>query len=191
MASVSLSVDPGRFEEIRRVLAHIPGGAEKAVMRGLNRALEGARTEALKDIRDRYTISPDIVKASMHILKASPGRLVATLVSRGSGIPVSLFKTSDPVSQKGIPVKLRANATSEIKRGQSRQWSHGFLARMRGRTGFFMRLKGNRIKEVTSLSVPQMLGVDVILTEVLNVAGERLDREIDHQVKFLLEGGGR
>ena len=45
MAGVSLGVSEARFEEVRRALAHIPGGAEKAVARALNRAAESARND--------------------------------------------------------------------------------------------------------------------------------------------------
>jgi hypothetical protein len=200
-----LGIDPARFEEIRRVLAHIPGGAEKAIMRGLNRAIEGARTEVIKEIRNGgashlgYTVHPDILKNSMRIIKASPGHLTATLISGSPVIPISKFKMSHvrvPV-QKGIPVKLRQKVSSEIIPGRSKEWSHAFLARMAsGHLGLWTRsdvLKTKKgrtlITEKFSLSIPQMIGTSAIITEVINVAKMRLDREIDHQIQYLLEEG--
>jgi hypothetical protein len=200
MASVSLGIDPGRFEEVKRVLSHIPGGAEKAVMRGMNRALEGARAEAIRDIRGRYTVHPNVLKGSMRIIKASPGHLTATLLNRGPVVPISKFKMSHVriPKQKGIPVRLREHVKTEIVAGQSKEWSHAFLARMKsGRLGLWTRsrtLKTSRgrefITEKFSLAVPQMIGTSAILAEVVNVAKLRLGKELDHQVEFLL-GGGR
>ena len=200
MAGVSLGINPGRYEEIRRALSHIPGGAEKAIMRGLNRAIEGARAEAIRDIRNRYTVHPNILKGAMRIIKASPGHLIATLIARGAGIPISKFKMSHVrvPRQKGIPVALRAKISTEIVSGASKEWSHAFLARMKsGHLGLWTRSKDLKtargralITEKFSLGVPQMIGTSAILTEVVNAAGHRLDKEIGHQIKFLLEGGG-
>ena len=201
MAHVNLSVDSARFEEIRRVLAHLPGGAEKAVARALNRAVEGARAAAIEEIRDRYTVHPNILKGSMRIVKASPQRLVATLLSRGSGIPVAKFRMSEVrvPGQKSIPVALRKTISSEIKPGQSKEWSHAFLARMTsGHLGLWTRHKTATtskgrpvIAERFSLAVPQMISTAAILNEVMDRAGTRLNKELDHQVRFLLEGGNK
>lgn len=196
MSSVNLSVDPDRFEEIRRVMTHLPGGAEKAIARALNRAVSGARAAVIEEVRDRYTIHPNVLKGSMRIIKASPQRLVAAVVSRGPGLPVAKFKLSHVriPKQKGIPSALRQKISSEIIPGQSKEWSHAFLARMKsGHLGLFTRHETELtsrgkpvIAERFSLAVPQMIGTNAILSEVMERAGVRLDRELDHQVRFLL-----
>lgn len=201
MVDVSLSVDQTRLEEIARLLSHIPRGAEKAISRALNRALEGARAAIVREVQEKYTVSPNTLRASMRIIKATPQKLEATIISRGSGIPVAKFKLSTVriPRQKGIPAALRKKISSEIIPGVSKEWSHAFLARMKsGHLGLWTRHKTAKtsrgravIGERFSLAVPQMIGTRALLPEILNIAKLRLEKELAHQVRFLLEGGGK
>ncbi|MBQ9564503.1 MAG: hypothetical protein IJU98_02845 [Synergistaceae bacterium] len=199
MAILSLEMPQGRFEEARKLLAHIPGGAEKAVARALNRAMEGARTEAARLMKDRYTMKVGDFKKQFVIVKASPGNLVARIMTRGARVAVTEFKHTpqNPPRQKGIPVAARKKVTTEIVAGQTKGWSHAFLARMKsGHLGLWTRSntettkKGKAlIHEFFSLGVPHMFGYGPIIRRVVETASERLDKELDHQIQFLLSGG--
>lgn len=193
MASVSLSVSQNQFNEAKKMLSSIPGGAEKAVARALNRALESAKTSMSKGVRERYTIPASKISESIKIIRANPQRLIATMLTTSARLAIPVFRISPktPPSQKGIPVKLREKVTSEILSGVSKQWSHAFLARMRsGHLGIWKRQRGgNRILEAKSLSVPQMLGFNAILSEGLNIAQANLDKELARQIDLILGGG--
>ena len=199
MAILSLEMPLARFEEARKLLAHIPGGAEKAVSRALNRALEGARTEAARLMKERYTMKVSDFKKQFVIIKASPSHLVARIMTRGARVAITEFKhlPQNPPRQKGIPVSARKKVTTEIVAGQTKGWSHAFLARMKsGHLGLWTRSetettkKGKQvIHEFFSLGIPQMFGYGPIIRRVMETAGERLDRELDHQIEFILSGG--
>ena len=141
------------------------------------------------------------MRKTFKIIKASPQRLQATIISSSPNIPISKFKLSTVRAprQKGIPVALRQKISSEIKPGQAKQWPHAFLVRLKsGHLGLWTRHKTDKslsgreaIVERFSLAVPQMIGTQAILPQVLRRAEERLDKELDHQVWFLLEGGNK
>ena len=199
MAIISLEMPQAKFAEAEKLLAHIPGGAEKAVARALNRALEGARTEAAQLMKERYTMKVGDFKKQFVIAKASPGNLTARILTRGARAAITDFKhlPQNPPRQKGIPVAARKKITTEIVAGQTKGWSHAFLARMKsGHLGLWTRSdtemtkKGHAlIHEFFSLGTPQMFGYGPIIRRVMETARERLDRELEHQIQFLLSGG--
>lgn len=195
MVGVSLSVDQARLDELKKVLAHIPRGAETALARALNRALEGARREAIDGITRRYAVKSSYLRdRKFRILKAKPGNLAAWIIASSPKVPVGKFvlKPGNPPRQKGIPVKARKTASSEILQGNVREWPHAFIAQMRsGHVGLFSRKEGTRkITERMGPSVPQMLGQSTVINAVLDRAGELLDKELDRQVRLLLTKGG-
>lgn len=200
MAGVSLGISKERFEEVRRALAHIPGGAEKAVARALNRAAEGARNDAAQLMKERYTMKVSDFKKEIVILRATPGNLKAVLLTRSARQAITDFEhaPAKPPRQKGIPARLRQKITTTIVAGQTRGWSHAFLARMKsGHLGLWTRSKTEKtakgkpvIHEFFTLAVPQMMGSGPIITRVLKTAQHRLGVELDRQVAYIA-GGGR
>lgn len=200
MAGVSLGISKERFEEARRALAHIPGGAEKAIARALNRAAESARNDAAQLMKERYTMKVSDFKKEIVILRATPKNLRATLLTRSARQAITDFKYAPvrPPRQKGIPARLRRKITTMIVEGQTKGWSHAFLARMRsGHLGLWTRSKTEKtakgkpvIHEFFTLAVPHMMGFGPIITRVLKTAQHRLDVELERQVAYIA-GGGR
>lgn len=196
MAGVSLGISEARFEAVRRALAHIPGGAEKAVARALNSAASYAYYEASHQVAKRYTLPPDLIRKQLQLIRASPKYLKATITSRGQRIEVAKFERDplNPPRQKSIPVRLRQRITTTIVAGQTKGWSHAFLARMgSGHVGLWTRSKTERtangkpvIHEFFTLAPPQMMSAAPILNRVLDVAQSRLEQEIDVETRILL-----
>lgn len=182
-------------------MAHIPGGAEKAVARALNSAATYAYYEASNKMSQRYTSSPDTIRKQLKLIRASPKYLRAMIVSRGPHIEVAKFERSplNPPRQKSIPVRLRQKITTTIVAGQTRGWSHAFLARMRsGHLGLWTRsktektAKGNPvIHEFFTLAPPQMMSAAPILSRVLEVAQSRLEQDIDIEMGVILRANER
>ena len=200
MAGVFLGISEVRFEEVRRALAHIPGGAEKAVARALNRAAESARNDAAQLMKERYTMKVSDFRKEIAILRATPGNLRAILLTRNARQAITDFKHAPgkPPNQKGIPARLRPKIITTIVSGRTKNWSHAFLARMgSGHLGLWTRSKTEKtakgkpvIHEFFTLAVPQMMGSGPIITRVLKTAQHRLGVELDRQVAYIA-GGGR
>ena len=196
----------------KQLLAHIPGAAEKAISRSINRALNSAKTEAIRGVKGRYTISDAELRKGIKIIPASVQRLKATLVATSSLQRVAKFKTG-----KG--------PYSEIVRGRSRSWPYSFFARLKGpkggsHLGLFSRtddytipsegryartkqkhgtkgversavgspLKRQKIVEAVSVSTSEMVGHFDVLERTLEIAGEKLVGELDRQVELFLSG---
>lgn len=195
MIAVSLSLNEAQFRHARDALLHIPKGAEKAIARAINRALEGARTDAVKAICREYQIKPTDVRRTFHIARARPGKLEAQVISTGGAIPLIKFKVSpkSPPSQKKKTPQERKVVVAGVRFGTAENMPYSFIVRAKnGYTGVFSRV-GDRslpIKQRYGPAVPQMLGHENVLRFIEERAHERLDKELQHQIDYLF-GGGR
>lgn len=205
------------FSRTQNLLAHIPGAAEKAMARAINKAITSAKTEAVKLVRERYTVAEYTLRDvdGIKVLKASPKRLSATLIASSPLLKIAKFK-----------VTQSKTLVTEIKRGQPKKWPHGFFARMNGprggdHYGAFARekdwslptkgsfhkkpkmqlarrgqdrgpvgkdIRRQRIFEGLTVSIAQMVGHHEILEMILNLASEKLEAELDRQVELFLQG---
>jgi hypothetical protein len=190
MISLDISLNESQFRTARDSLLHIPGAAEKTIARAVNRAVEGARTDAIKAVCAEYAIKATDVRKSIHIKRATPGNPVAQVISTGSPIPLIKFKVT--------PRKPRARGEKKktvvagVKFGNAKPMPHSFVARMKsGHVGVYSRKDGTgrTIKQHYSPSVPQMMGNEKALEYIEKRAYERLDKELRHQVGYLFSGG--
>ncbi|MDR1471565.1 MAG: phage tail protein [Synergistaceae bacterium] len=194
MISLDISLNEDQLRHVRDSLLHIPGAANRAIARAINRAVEGARTDTVKAICTEYTIKPTDVRKAILIKRAKPNKLEAQIISTGSPIPLFKFK----VNPKSTRSKRRVVAS--VKFGSAVTLPpYMFIQKMgTGRVGVFSR-KNNETNEISGRmpitqkyapSFPQMLGNEEVLKYVEMKAYYRLDKELGHQVRYLF-GGGR
>ena len=172
-----------------RLLAHLPGAAQQAMARAMNRAILGARTAATKQTRAKYRIKAAAIKATMRMVKATRFRLEASVVSRGKRIPLFGFGTKPNQPGTGGPGKPQLRVS--VKRGGGRKKVRSaFVARV----GRVARRKGKKRFPLESLfgpAVPQMLGNEAVIAEVEAVAQQRLDARLDHEIDWALRKADR
>ena len=194
MISVSVSLDEGQ-QRLAETLRHIPGAIGKAVSRAINKAIEGARTDAVRRICCEYAISPSEVRKRITIVRANTRKLEAQIISTGN--PLSLMKFA--VKPKQVRKRAqRYQVYAGVKFGNSIEIPHAFIQKMKsGHVGVFKRagdgdalVKRLPIEQLYAPSFPQMLGNDEVLRYIEIKAHHRLDKELRHQITYLL-GGGR
>jgi len=172
-----------------RLLAHLPGAAQQAMARAMNRALLGARTAATKQTRAQYRIKASAIKATMRLERATRTRLQASVVSRGKRISLFAFGTKPNQPGTGGPGKPQLRVG--VKRAGGRKpVRSAFVAR----AGWVARRKGKKRFPLESLfgpAVPQMLGNEEVLAEVEAVAQQRLDARLDHEIDWALQKADR
>ncbi|MDR3280944.1 MAG: phage tail protein [Synergistaceae bacterium] len=194
MISLNLAVSDAQFRLLRNALQRLPGAAEKALVRAVNRAVEGARTDAIRAVCKEYVIKPADVRKTIHIVRAKPDNPEAQVISTGRPIPLIKFRIlpKNPPA-RGTSVKNRKTVIAGVKFNTATAAPHSFIARMKnGHVGVYSRPPGvgrNPIEQRYGPSVPQMIGSQTVLEYIETQAHERLDKELGHQVKYLLGGG--
>lgn len=179
-----------------RLLKHLPGAAQKAMARAMNRALEGARTTAVKMARRRYNVNSAAIKATIKLRRATPAQLSAEVLSVGRKLNLFAFGTTP--NRAGTGGRLpgvgatRPPLRVAVLRGKRPGPIGGaFVAPVGGKL-VVARRKGKARMPILKLSgpaIPQMIGVESVIAEVERVALKRLDARLAHEIDRALEGG--
>lgn len=203
-----ITFTPEQLDRAVRLLAHLPGKAQQAMARAMNRALEGARTTAAKAIRGEYRVSSRDVKATMRVQKATPANPQAEVVSTGKRIPLFDFGP-DPdrpgtggMTRGEVGVDLLGKAfnpggdprptlrVSVKRRGGKKPIKKAFIARV-GRVAIRKGKKRYPIRSLYGPAVPQMMGAETVIAKVEEIAQQRLDARLDHEIGWALEQADR
>jgi len=187
-----ITVDAKQLKRAEELLKNIPNGVSKAIVNAINRAAVGARTDAVRKVRDRYFIRAKDVRETIEIEKATYSNQAAIIHAKGSPLALSKFKirpSKPPKKRRKKPVVAR------VVRGEKGGAIPGaFVARMQsGHIGVFKRAGKARlpIHELYGPSVPQMLGHKSVITFVEERAQERLEERLEHEIERLLRGVGK
>lgn len=188
MSRAKMTVQAERIERAERMLAGVKGGAGKALSRSMNRAIDGARANVVRAVREEYNASPTAIRKTMRVNRAKPGNLEAELVSSGPVLPLDAFD----VSPKTVNGKRRTPIRVGVKKGTRHALDRGFIARVGdGKPKVFERIGSARlpIRRLFGPSVPQMIGNDVVIGGIEEKAIDTMNARLDHEVNRLLEGG--
>lgn len=153
---------------------------EKAVVRALNRTVDNVRAEAVRRVRETYTLKAGTVRQQMSVEKAWGGRLAASVVANGRPIPLHEFSARWSPRMPG--------ASFAVKRGARKTLAHTFIATMKsGHKGVFERQGAKRlpIEEKYSLGVPGMFGAKDMQRVLAAIGMVRFNVNLAQQIKFL------
>jgi hypothetical protein len=205
---INFGVRAPDFERVQALLSHIPGAAEKAMSRAINKAINSAKTEAIRDIKGRYAIGDAEIRRGIKVIPSTANHLAARLIAVSAAHRVAKFE----ISKAGDTVQ------SEIVSGNKKPWPAGFITRLtEGHIGLFARDKeytvqsmgryANRISsrngrrspkgtpvkrqsifEAMTLRTPAMMGYHEVIEKTLNLAEEKLQTELDRQIGLFLQG---
>ncbi len=175
----------------KQMLGHIPGALPKALSNAINRAAEGARTDAVAKTREEYVITGGRVRETIQIDKASTANLSASVVSRGRPRALSYFKIKPGKVTKRRPSE---GVWAQVKRSGGGAIAKAFVAKMAsGHVGVFHRTGTSRFPIVQRYgpSVAQMLESKSVSQYVEAGATRRLSERLDHEINRLLRGYGK
>ena len=186
------------------LLANVPDGMQKAVKSAMTRAVQYTNTHYTDYIREEYDISAGNVKSNttVSVSYRVGGGIVAEVKYRGTKIPLYKFGGASPRSQqwdwsRWTPIKLSKGDWVTFHPGKpafghqltstgAQKFTGAFVATMSsGHTGIFER-DGDSLNEIMGNSGPQMIGKDEVSEKIAEMASEKLDERIEHEVQRLL-----
>lgn len=187
-----IEVDARGIEQAQELLKDIPGASKKAVSTALRKSLRNAKKEAVKKVRERYTIR----KAGYvsRTIKMKVENMTGILSSKGPVNDLSYFKTNPKTVPKRRPPKGKY-LYSQVVKGQGGTIAHAFLAKMKsGHVGVFQRAGHGAsnaslpISKLSGPSTPQMLGSPSVTEFVAKKMLERMDKNLEHEIDAFLKG---
>ena len=182
MIDINITGFDESLKRAARALTHVRGGFEKAVSLSLNRTLEGLRTDAARETKERYYLNSSEIKNSMSLKKSSPGDLNAVLKSRGKRKSLADYQLTPKAPKPGARPQLRGAVK---KAGGLKSLGNAFLIRRSGKYRPYYRDNG-KLHAFISPAVPQAVANDETVEKLNQSAGERFEKRINHEVLRLL-----
>lgn len=189
--SITVAADLTQFHrEIRALGDRAPIAASRA----LNRSIASVNTATVRAVAADTTIAQKFVRKAIEITKATPRVLLARLTVTGRRIPLIAFQARGPQPSRG----KGQGVTYNLGRGR-RRLASGFIARVAstaqrvqgvGHLGVFVRRGLARLPIVERFgpSLPHVFLQAAIDRARRRLALELLDKNLRHEVRFLVEG---
>ena len=197
-----IEIDAGALKEAEELLKGLPGAAEKAAKTAIRKTVRGAKQDATRKVKERYTIKPAYITRTMRF-DFQAGGLAAAFRSKGRVNDLAYFKHRPQSIPKHRPPKGKY-LFSQVIKGGGGPIAHAFLAKMKsGHIGVFYRtgeygrnnhinksgkLDQEMIEKLSGPSTPQMLESQTVAAFIQKRMEERLQKNIDHEVNAFLMG---
>ena len=194
--------------DIEATLLGIRNGATKALARAINKTLTGVRTDKTNEAAKVLNLKKADIRNAVKINKATWSNMSASVKRTGKPVALSKFKGTRQ-TKKGVSVLVKTG-------GQRTILPHAFIATMTsGHVGVFWRKDDDwvgyadrpklppaaygrlpkhyrlPIKELYGPRVEDILANPDTMKRLIELANERLDKNLDHEVKYLLDQAGR
>lgn len=192
-------------DDVLASLAGIKNGRERALTRAINRTLITVRAEASRAVAEDTGLKVSVVKKAMKIANATFGTLTGGVLVTGKRIPLIEFGATGPDPSRGARGTVVRASTGP---GRSQAYPGAFIARVmpsagsKLHKGIFIRVGrsirrsvGSRgfnlpIKQLFGPSLPKVAANAAVLAAVRATADDTLQKNLDHEVKFLLDRKG-
>lgn len=172
------------IDEITRMLQSLSSDMEKkAAVRALNRTITQAKTAAKREMVKQYSFKSSNVESTMRIFNARPGRIEATLNSRGRR--TRLINMGARQTKRGTSVKV----------GKQRKIIKStFIAEMKnGSIGVFSRTSNKRlpIKQLYTIAIPEAFSAEAVADTMRKTVREKFMDRFRHELANLVRRGAR
>lgn len=190
-----------------KILAGIPGGAQKAIQSAMPRAVSHLQKQSGERVRERYAISQANLRANETIkVDYQMGQGVkATVKFAGAKIPLYRFDGASPkspaVDKSKLVSALVSGGWKKVHPGKAASghqlvgtspttFENAFVATMSsGHTGIFERV-GDKLDELMGSSVAQMVGNDEVVNKLAEDTSKKFEERMEHEITRLLSGIG-
>ena len=205
MSGVTISVKHDIDRAIRDLDDTARQKVPRAAARALNKVGAQAKTQAAREIKDRYQIGTRMISKYISVARrASPSSLTVEVRAEGRPLPILAFKARQ--TRKGVTV--------EVVRGNRKLISHAFIKTMKsGHRGVFARTraagasgylggsfqfrhgKGSRLRkkgndlpigELLTLGIPQAFSNRMVIERLDKLVRDKFPEIFRHELDFIL-----
>lgn len=174
---MQIHVDMEALDKARKYLGKSSSKYEKAIQFASNRALDAAKTQAVRSAREVYNTTANTIREGIYVRKD-----VKLLIARGSPIALMQFKVH--------PSKPKKAVVKAAVKGVGGTINYAFIAQMpNGHIGVYRRTGVHRfpIQELYTVSNPQMVGEPNVLADVEARTVHVFTDRINHHIERILE----
>jgi hypothetical protein len=183
---VTVAVEQFGYERAVAFLGSIPGAAERATARALNRAAAAGREAAIVSIDQRYAVKPSDVRDKIRLTAATPAELSVQVVAKSNALSLGYFPHTP--GSPGTGGRGRALLQAEVIRGQERAVGGAFIASINGRprvmirTGNATKTGRTQIRSVYGPPIAVMMGAESVRQAIEDKAHAVLDEQLGVEI---------
>lgn len=176
---IEIKLDEKNVQAAMAFLSNAPKEVERAASAAINRTITKLTKDTSVAVRRRYVAKAATVKKALDTKRASSGNLMGRLSATGSTLPLTAFRISK--SQTGpMRVKvLQGSSPKPVKGLFSRRFPGGYIGPMKR-----ISRQPYPLKTPAGPSVPQMVGNENTLRELVPEAERTLNERFIHEVEF-------
>ena len=192
------------FKEIDKMLSSLPGAANKAAVRALNKTVKSAEVAAVRSLANDIGVTQKEVRTHVVMYRARNNYLRAGIFATGKRIPIIDLKARQIGKRKKLrdnygrykarrSTSLNAGVKYKGHGGKWRTIPGAFIATMKnGHVGVFKRRGVSRLKidEKFGPSIPHVFMKRASIVLMKNVTADRWRKNMDHEVWFELNKRG-
>lgn len=207
MSGVDIAINQAQIDHVNKMLHTMPDQARAVFSRAMNRGLIAARTQATKEIKERYDIKTGNLRTYQTIklqrAQQAGSDIIGEITFSGSKIPLHKFHPSPATrrytnryvnGRSGWRITSPVSATDARETGKHKL-NKGFIATFNsGHTGIFYRTNSKirtgktKLKEYFGFSVADMLAYEPAMNAIYERAMEVTSKSIDHELYRILNG---
>lgn len=202
-----IEVSEETIDRIHTILAGVENADKKVLKPALTRGLMAGKTAAGKAVRQTYHISAGDFNSRGYmkynsVSQGSDG-IVGSIEYSGGVIPLIKFKVSPNTPKKKTTPSaavLKASSLTKFARQNNvfvQQMKSGHIGIFERKEGEYSASRGSgqnkhteKLKELLSPAVPQMVGNDTVMQTVEDRVNEVTNQRIDHEIDRLLSKNG-
>lgn len=198
---INLNFDPEDVARVKLLLDDID--ANRVMIRAINDTLQGVQTDATREVYGYLNLTQRRIREDFTIRRASTGNVNGAFVSVGNPVNLASFIGSR-MTTRGLSVRVLRGSTRTVLR-------HGFLWNRSTRSGeeaataFQRAWEGARtsaspmlpwkrmspryrlpVETLTGPRIEDVLSKPVVLTNLETLGGDRLERNVDHELEYIL-----
>jgi len=140
MATVNIGINDDQINAVYALLSNIQNGAETAMSRAINSAVDNAVTNTARGISTTTTLKQALIKSNINKSRSSRYRIGGSMVMRSGQMPLAAFSTS-PSAANFLGAGARNGVSVLVfKNKPAVRFRHAFFAIMpNGYIGLFNR----------------------------------------------------
>lgn len=202
-----IEVSEETIDRIHTILAGVENADKKVLKPALTRGLIAGKTAAGKAVRQTYHISTGDFNSRGYMkynsVSQSSDGIVGSIEYSGGVIPLIKFKVSPNTPKKKTTPSaavLKASSLTKFARQNNvfvQQMKSGHIGIFERKEGEYSASRGSgqnkhteKLKELLSPAVPQMVGNDTVMQTVEDRVNEVINQRIDHEIDRLLSKNG-
>ena len=176
---IDITLDEKNVQMAQAFLADAPLEVNRAMVAAINRTITKLKKDTAVTVRTRYVARSGDIKKSFSVERASGGKAVGRLRSKGPSLPLTAFRMSRPTRGPMRVKVLKSGSLKPVRGLFSRRFPRGYVGPMRrvGRTPYPLRTPAGP-------SVPQMVGHDATMNVLVPEAEKTLNERFLHEVEF-------